>query len=76
MPSPATGSARKSRAKKGTGYFAEYRCIPCGRGSWDEMPSTIYCVAPICCGKPMVRTGRIQKDGFLLTIVAKHKEAA
>ena len=69
-------SATSTEGTKGTSYFAEHRCIPCGKGSWDELPTTAAYSTPICCGKHMVPTGRVQKDGYLLSIVAKHKEAA
>lgn len=62
--------------KSGTGYFAEHRCIQCGNGFWNELPDTVAYYTPMCCGKRTVPTGRVQKDGYLLSIVAKHKEAA
>ena len=64
------------RPNSQTGYFAEHRCIPCGNGSWDELPDTVTYMTPICCGKRMVPTGRVQKDGYLLSIITKHAEAA
>ena len=60
----------------GTAYFAEHRCIPCGKGSWDELPDTLAYMTPLCCGKSMVPTGRVQHEGCLLSIVAKYKESA
>lgn len=60
----------------GTGYFAEYRCIPCGNGSWCELPTTVSFATPRCCDKHTVPTGRIWNYGALVSIVAKHKAAA
>ena len=65
-----------TEGNKGTGYFAEHRCIPCGNGSWDELPDTVAYSTPICCGKSMVPTGRIQHEGCLLSIVPLYKEVA
>ena len=59
-----------------TGYYAEHRCIPCGNGYWNELPDTVTYATPVCCGKPTVPTGRVQKDGYLLSVVLKYTCAA
>ena len=59
-----------------SGYYAEHRCIPCGNGTWDELPTTPTYMTPVCCGKQTVPTGRVVHNGQLLSVMFKHQEAA
>lgn len=55
---------------------AQHRCVPCGRDVWDQVPDTTTYTRPVCCGKPMVPTGRVENDGDLIAIVPFYKVAA
>lgn len=57
----------------GGDYYAEHRCIPCGNASWNKLPDTSGYSIPACCGKNMMPTGRVQKDGYLLSTVSYRK---
>ena len=60
----------------GKPVHAQHRCLPCGRDVWDKVPDTTYYIRPVCCGKAMLPTGRVENDGALLSIVPSYKQAA